>query len=126
MQLCRIVHLTDDQACMPCRNASVLTASLLWRDPTSKAMDGSSGSRDSLRSGALSLLKGMAAGLQVTKVASQHRQHSMQGGLASFPGKGMRGKAIVITDLKVQPTFGLSSYAVPYIAFRAASGMRRA
>ena len=50
---------------VPYRNASVLSASLLWRDPTGQAMDGSSGTRDHLRSEALSLLEGMAAGLQV-------------------------------------------------------------
>ena len=63
---------------MPCRNASVLTASLLWRDPISKAVDGSSGGGESLRLKAMSLLKGMAAGLQVTILVSQQCQHTMQ------------------------------------------------
>ena len=74
----QLAHLLMRAHPMPCRNASVLTASLLWRDPTSKALDGSSGSGDSLRSEALSLLEGMAAGLQVTILVSQHCQDTTQ------------------------------------------------
>ena len=49
----------------PCRNAAVLTASLLWREPTSSALGSSAGSEHSLSAQALSLLEDMAHGLQV-------------------------------------------------------------
>ena len=48
-----------------CRNAAVLTASLLWREPLSTAVGSSAGNEHSLRPQALSLLEDMAHGLQV-------------------------------------------------------------
>ena len=60
----------------PCRNAAVLTASLLWREPTSSALGSSAGSEHSLSAQALSLLEDMAHGLQVRhcliRIASCH------------------------------------------------------
>ena len=52
------------------RNASVLSASLLWREPTGDAVNSSSGDGEGLGSQALSLLESMAAGLQVRQQAS--------------------------------------------------------
>lgn len=49
----------------PCRKAAVLTASLLWREPTISALGSSAGSEHSLSAQALSLLEDMAHGLQV-------------------------------------------------------------
>ncbi len=48
----------------------MLTASLLWREPTGDAVNSSSGDEEGLGSEALSLLENMAAGLQVRQQAS--------------------------------------------------------
>ena len=48
----------------------MLTASLLWREPTRDAVNSSSGDGEGLASEALGLLDSMAAGLQVRQQAS--------------------------------------------------------
>ena len=45
----------------------MLTASLLWTEPTSTGIDNSAESGDALRTEALALLDGMVVGLQVRR-----------------------------------------------------------